>query len=358
MTYYNDPGNPLTLGATGYENGVGWNFIPNRYPSLLEVEAMVNDNPLTYPNIHVWDANTQQYISFLAGNSATVIPYNNDPAVATLNATFDGIEPFQGFWVKTTALTEADTVPFVLKDSYRSVSFSALNVAPTLKTTNHVQLNVFAASDSTWDGVSIAFNEQATGAFNPEKEAYKFVSQGNVPSLFAEKDKRWLNVTELHPTVQTVPVWFKPKRQDEAQDYFLHADRSTLTTDVRLILEDMHTGKWHDLDGGNYFFHAGRFEDPDRFILHFIDPDAPFYGLNDLENIGVYATAESIYIQSAGFEGFSEVAVYDITGRLLTETRVVLGHTSMIDIPPVAGIVLVQVNTPSGVVTRRLSLTQ
>lgn len=266
LTYLNDPGNGILSGQPDYENGVGWNFIPNLYPSLLDADQMTTDNTLLYKNIHIWDANTQQYIAFVQnpGTSENIIPYNNAGTGAAELAA-GGIMPFQGFWVKTTDNTETS---FTLQNNWRGVSFSNLNPQQSLKTRSGFQLNVFSAADSTWDGALISFDETAVSGFEIDKDVYKLISQGNVPSLSFDLGNALASINRINNTEQHTKLNFLPSPLNEDGTYHFHLNQDYASSGSSIYLEDLLTGDFTDLKTSDYTF-RNYSNSSERFKLHY-----------------------------------------------------------------------------------------
>ena len=352
ITYYNDPNNPVANGQPGYENGVGWNFIPNPYPSLLVGNAMLAGNPLAYKNIHFWDANTQQYKAF-ASVSSSIIPYGNTGQSASSG--FASLQPFQGFWVKTSSLAESG-INFTVQNSWRRTNY-AFAPHPSLKQdVDAVLLNVYADADSTWDGVSIVFDKTASLGFENDKDVYKLFSPSNVPALYLEADKKWLMVSCVPASTQRVRVFFKPQHNPQSALYHINLNTKHLGTTKTILLEDVATGSLHDFKNGDYTFSANEPVAANRFVLHFFNSKTPYYGVNQLENISAYVTKENIVLQSAGLLGPATLTLSDVTGRVLYSTVSELGRDVILQAPSITGMVLLHVSSGLGTRTIKLNL--
>lgn len=293
LTYLNDPGSGVLAGQPGYENGVGWNFIPNLYPSLLDADEMTTNNPLQYKNIHIWDAKVQQYKSFVEnpGTSENIIPYNNAGRdAAELSA--GGIMPFQGFWVKTTDNTETS---FTLQNSWRGVSFSNLNPQQSLKRRTGFQLNVFSAADSTWDGALISFDETADSGFEVDKDVYKLISQGDVPSLSFDLGNALASINRINNTEQHTKLNFRPSPSKEDGTYHFHLNHDYTSSGSSIYLEDLFTGVFTDLKESDYSFK--NYGNPsERFKLHYYPLGKPLFELQT-QKITSYANEVGIVVR-------------------------------------------------------------
>ena len=266
LTYLNDPGNGILSGQPGYENGVGWNFIPNLFPSLLNTDEMTADNLLQYKNIHVWDANVQQYKAFTddPSNSAVIIPYNNQGTdLAELSSA--GIMPFQGFWVKTTDNSETF---FTLQNDWRGISFSNLNPQQSLKAKHSFQIDVFSDLDSTWDGALVVFEDNASQEFKNEEDVYKLMSPGNVPSIYIETSNVFASIHSTENVEQNIKLHFKPNPLDKKGWHHIHLSQDHTQSNSSIVLEDLITGEFINLKKEDYSFknYSGN---SSRFNIHY-----------------------------------------------------------------------------------------
>lgn len=322
LTYLNDPGNGILSGQPGYENGVGWNFIPNLFPSLLNTDDMTADNTLQYKNIHIWDANIQQYKAFTnnPGTSAVIIPYNNQGTDLAELAVAGGISPFQGFWVKTTNATETS---FTLKNDWRGVSFSNLNPHQSLKTKNSFQLNVFSEKDSTWDGAVNAFESEASVEFENNEDVYKLISPSDVPSLFFETASTFVSVNTVPNEEQVLKLNFKPQPNNQNGLYYIHLNNDFTKASTKIYLEDLSLNRFFNLKEADYVFRSQEGESSDRFKIHYFKtPPSQFNP--EIASVNVYQNETEIIIEPTQSLGSSEIKLYGLRGELLYQRRLIL----------------------------------
>ena len=324
LTYLNDPGNGILSGQPGYENGVGWNFIPNLFPSLLNTADMTADNALQYKNIHIWDANIQQYKAFTnnPGTNAVIIPYNNQGTDLAELAAAGGISPFQGFWVKTTDATETS---FTLKNDWRGVSFSNLNPHQSLKTKNSFQLNVFSEKDSTWDGAVNAFESEASVEFENNEDVYKLISPSDVPSLFFETASTFVSVNTVPNEEQVLRLNFKPQPNNQNGLYYIHLNNDFTKASTKIYLEDLSLNRFFNLKEADYVFRSQEGESSDRFKIHYFKtPPSQFNP--EIASVNVYQNETEIIIEPTQSLGSSEIKLYGLRGELLYQRRLILNE--------------------------------
>jgi len=350
LTYFNDPGNPLSSGDVGYENGVGWNFIPNNYPSLLNTSTMLTQNPLLYKSIHIWDAINQQYKAF-SSSFNNIVPYNNAGVGAFIGN--QAMVPFQGYWVKTES--SENGFNYVLKDSWRSTAFTFAPY-PSLKNIDAVQIDVFSANDSTWDAIAVAFDAGASPTFEADKDVYKIISPANVPSLFIEADKRFLQISTVPAIAQSMPLHFKAAPNNVNGTYFIHLSNFQLNPDWTVILEDKATHLKHDLRKSSYGFNAGIYTNSDRFILYF--SKLATSGILFSSKVSAYFNGENIVVQNQNLNGLATVELIDISGKTLYADKVQLSDEFIIPAPKQNGIFYLRVKHLSGIYTVKIPITK
>lgn len=85
----------------------GWNFIPNPYPSNIDITTLLQDGNFgpTYKAVHVWDAGSGQYKAI---NISGLTNYNTNGGSVFTEIAY--IPPFQGFWVKADASSQQITL--------------------------------------------------------------------------------------------------------------------------------------------------------------------------------------------------------------------------------------------------------
>ncbi len=347
LTYFNDPGNPLSSGNVGYENGVGWNFIPNNYPSLLNTGTMLTENPLNYQSIHIWDAINQQYKAYSSAFN-NIVPYNNVGSGAFISN--QAMVPFQGYWVKTD--NTENGFNYILKDTWRSTVFT-LSPYASLKNINAAQIDVLSANDSTWDAVAVSFDAGASPDFEPDKDVYKIISPSNVPSLFIEADKRFLQISTVPNIAQSMPLHFKPNPAKPNGIYYISLNAFQLNRAWSVVLEDKAMKTKHDLRKSPYAFNAAFYSSSDRFVLHFSkNKKVPTL----VNNVYAYTTTDEIIVVSNGLNGLATLELFTLDGKTLFENKVQLGGENRIPLPATSGIVYLRVRQNSGIYTIKVPM--
>jgi hypothetical protein len=241
-------------------NSRGWYFIPNRFPSLLDISVLVNDANFgsTYKAVHVYNEVTGQYVAI---NQSTMNTYNCSTSFPI--ATTD-IIPFQGFWVKATSTSQSITV----KNIHRITDLTTATAFAKLKH-ELMRLNV-SDSAGRGDQVVVFFDAQATEQLDGTMDLFKLKSPNNtVPTLFCQEGDLELCTDALPMLNGTRTIQLMFESQKIGSTYTFSPDFSAFNKYASVILEDRKTGVLHDLSNGPYqFVYDGSFGS-DRFVLHF-----------------------------------------------------------------------------------------
>lgn len=239
----------------------GWNFIPNRFPSNIDVSVLIADANFgtTYKAVHVYNQQTGQYFGI---NQSTLINYQ--ASGGSLSPATNDIIPFQGFWVKATSTSQSIQV----KNSHRSTDLSTSAVFAR-KSVDQFRLNV---SDTLGRGdqIAVLFDANATDQLDGAMDMYKLKSPNKwVPTLYCRQGDLELSANALPVLTNERIVQLIFESQQAGLTYTISPDFSLLNPETIVSLEDRKTGTLHDLSKGAYSFTCDNAFDNSRFILHF-----------------------------------------------------------------------------------------
>lgn len=239
----------------------GWNFIPNRFPSNIDVSVLINDANFgtTYKAVHVYNQQTGQYFGI---NQSSLNNYQTSGG--QLSTLTNDIIPFQGFWVKATSTSQSIQV----KNSHRSTDLSTSAVF-TRNSTDQFRLIV---SDTLgWgDQVAVLFDTNATERLDGTMDLFKLKSPNKwVPTMYCQEGDLELsaNALPLLTNERTIQLMFESQRP--GLTYTISPDFSSFDPETKVTLEDRKTGALHDLSKGTYRFTYDNTFDNARFVLHF-----------------------------------------------------------------------------------------
>lgn len=249
---------PASTGMLSQQRG--WNFIPNRFASNIDVSVLINDANFgtTYKAVHVYDEINGQYVAI---NQSSRNTYNNTTSNSPLTS---DLMPFQGFWVKATSTSQSIQV----KMTHRSTDLSTSAVY-TRRSPEQLRLHVADASGRA-DQVAVIFDETATEALDGEMDLFKLKSPNRtVPTLYCQEGDLELSANALPALnkARKVQLIFESWKKDST--YTFTPDLSAFNQDAKVQIEDKKTGRFHDLAEGAYQFVYDDAFGKDRFVLHF-----------------------------------------------------------------------------------------
>ncbi|MCT4622959.1 MAG: hypothetical protein N4A46_04990 [Schleiferiaceae bacterium] len=299
----------------------GWNFVPNPWPSMLDVNAMLVDPGFTpdYKAIHLWDANselTKQYTAML-GNGVTIKNWNTTGGGTDIFALDPTLAPFQAFWVFTEQDQTLTLDEDVVRDTARGDANTFLKTQP-----DGFQLNVFT-QDSAWDAVRIYFDENASDQFDNTLEARKLRSvEMNAPYFYGIEENIHAQIIARKKRItDSVTLGFTTKEKE--QTYFINSDFENLDPSWYVFLYDKKEKQWFDLkESNNQEFHISETDNANRFVVHFTKNERTYTDKVQAQSssISAFTRGDQVVIKSIGLEGNAMVSIHDITGRELYST--------------------------------------
>ena len=305
-TYFTYPASATVEQTT---EDIGWNLVPNPYPSNIDVNALLTDAtnfPLAYKAIHVWDSKTGQYQAITDDVSITFTGTTN--AANTVN-----IAPFQAFWVKgSTTVNQSIT----LKNTHRTVVAQGnfFKTAPDL-----IRLNAIAA-DGELDQTIITFEQGAEDNIDG-RDAYKLMSLNDaVHNMYTEVEgsKLAINRSSVPAPDKHIPMQFVASN---AGQYKIDMVEETVDINWAIELEDHKTGAVHNLRAGEYSFKNDPNFTSNRFTVH-INKTGRSVALNNAERVAIYGNDGGINVSFLSTKSrIADISIYNVSGQTLFNGR-------------------------------------
>ncbi|MEI6748539.1 MAG: hypothetical protein ACOYMF_07810 [Bacteroidales bacterium] len=317
-----------TTGAPGY--GPGWHFIGNPFPSAVDLDLGIWTKTNLDGYVYVWDGN--QYVC----GPTTPSGYG------TLT---DNVVPaMQGFFVKANAANAELLVP----QASRVHSSSFYKKAET--SDNLMFLKV--TGNGYEDKAVVAFNQSSTVGFDSDYDAYKLFGITEAPQLYSIIADNILTVNSLPSMEANSDVSLGFKAGAETTYTLTVSGIENFNTATPLLLEDVKTSTTQDLrQNPVYSFSAAPADTEHRFNLHFKNTSG--IGETDTGMFSIYSNMHILYVRNPnGLQGTIEV--YDITGRLLSSTRMTGNQIEKTDMVNYTGCLLVKVITIKGIATGKV----
>ena len=202
------------------------------------------------------------------------------------------------------------------------------------------------------DKAIVAFNPAATAGFDGDYDAYKLFGITESPQLYSIITDNILTINSLRDieTSSDVSLGFKVGAETTYTLSVTGIESFDATTP--LLLEDLKTNSIQDLrENAVYTFSAAPGDAEHRFNLLFKNNT----GIGETKNsvVGIYSNQHMLYISNPkSLQG--DIKVYDITGRLLSTTKLTGNVLDKMEMPYYTGNLVVKVVTVKGVATGKV----
>jgi hypothetical protein len=305
--------------------------VGNPYPSVLDAALFLAGNPNALGTLYFWRKTNGTANTFVDGTSTGTAYATRTGAGGTASSSVapNNIVPSaniavgQGFIVNTGTAT--------------SLNFTN-TMRPNSSTATFLKTKAAASPDRVWLNLT-----NATGAFSQALIAYMDTATLGIDNGI---DGEYINDSSLaltsninnkeytiqgRPTFDASDVVALNFKTGIAGDYTIAIDHfdGLFAAGQDIYLADSKTGAETDLKAGPYNFTAAVGVDNSRFTLKYqktlkvIDSD-----FND-NNVTVYAKNGTLYVNS-GASAISNIKVFDIQGRLVSEQKNVKSNTATI----------------------------
>ncbi len=327
----------------------GWNLIVNPYPGAIDIEKLVGDYngdgsitdnvgtefPFAYKGIHIWDANSGQYVATLPNGLSTYTAHDGF-SLGSGHPTF--IRPFTAFWIK---MTDGDAVDSLTLQNPHRLGFRMVNGNNEYHKTNFKKLRLRVYdSDSGLANTLVVFDPQATDGWDVAKEAYHLKSMNpSKPSLYTLSSEGAQSIMSLDvPASKThhIPVEVKA---GVVGAHYLDYNHDEYDSNWEVWVVDSTTNNTHNLANGPYSFSIANAGDQRKLWIlataNFID--VPEFSVQRLNVLNFENHWE---IQNEKLIG-GTLQVIDISGKLLSE-RPVLDSKTRIQKPETPGVYIIK----------------
>ena len=264
----------------------GANLLGNPYPSAIDWEGLRT----TYGAVYYY--NGSMYVSWNgSGTGSRYIP------------------TIQGFFI----VTESNGT-FSLTNANRTHTMSGYYKSAEETKENLLVLETESIGIS--DKLYVNFNDQATGDFDLQHDAYKFASgTAGLSELYSYTGDKKLSI-DVRPVCDVVQLGFA---NSEGGTYSIAI--SQLNGISKATLEDTKTNTFNDLLKGAYSFSWLAGEDDKRFKLHM--GTVGFEETPDSE-IGIYSYQQTAYINLKD-KITGDIYIYNMAGQLITSRETAIG---------------------------------
>ncbi|KUJ59135.1 hypothetical protein AR687_24685 [Flavobacteriaceae bacterium CRH] len=344
-------------------------LIGNPYPSAIDANGFINNNPFLEGTLYFWTHNTPVVLSGAYRYSATdYASYNmtggvgGQPAISG-NSSNNNSKPSgkigagQSFFASAaTAGTISFNNTMRLGGANNSQFFKS--TAASKETTierSRVWLNMTNA-EGAFKQMLVGYVEGASNEYEARYDGVSFDANPYVDFYSVANGNNYVIQARALPFTDTdeVPLGY---RTTIAGDFTVSIDEvDGDLTNQTIYLEDKTTNTIHDLTTSNYTFTTAIGTFTDRFVLKY---KSKTLGTGDFENTenGVLISVKNKTIQvTSSTEAISEVSVYDITGKIIyNKKKIGTTELQISNLPLGNQVLLAKVTLENGyVITRKL----
>jgi hypothetical protein len=332
----------IAVATSTVASTTGNNLLGNPYPSALDLRAFFADPDNSELNGSAWLFFTpptgQGSPSYQVANELTGIRH---------------VPSGRGFFVRANT---AGTVIF--KNQHRVSGNNQMTNRNEGLDFARLILDVHAPDGST-DRAYLGLGKSFSTGFDPGFDANKAANPSELDLSLLWDNAQWATLALPADSLPaSLPILVQVKQSGE---YKINAPEVPGRLRKDVWLEDRATGKFYSLGAANDFalsLSSGRYHN--RFFLRFDSPQDREQASNALQ---IYSHNNQIYVSAPGsLGGPSQVAVYDLMGRLVLKVDIVeLGSSfKQIDAKAVEanGVYVVRVQTSSQVAEQKIFLSK
>ena len=342
------------------------NLLGNPYPSAIDATLFVSDasnDGLIEATLYFWTHNTPINTGQYTGSDYAVWNIlggtNTSPSVSPgVNTSRPNgfINSGQGFFVKGIANGNVTFKNTMRVSSNNNQFFRSSNPVASTQTAierNRFWLDIFN-SEGAYKQILMGYITGGTIGLDRDFDG-EMVDVGNVVTLYTMVADKKLSIQGRglpFDVADSIPLGYKSTIYGTFTISL--SDFDGLFETQNIYLEDTVTGVIHDLKSSSYVFatESGTFED--RFVLRFT-PGALGVPVFTENTVVVYKNEAGLTINSGSIP-MKSVAIYDVTGRLITSQKEIYAtQTRFTTLPSTNQVLLVEITSETGVkVTKKV----
>ncbi|MFH6997707.1 T9SS sorting signal type C domain-containing protein [Flavobacterium sp. FlaQc-57] len=318
-------------------------LIGNPYPSALSAEALINENKMLDGTLYFWTHNTPQdlttytqyspddYAVFnLSGSvsaSAKSDPlHNDDPSKDKGKKPSGKIAAGQGFYVRVILQGKVKYNNSMRLGASDNTQFFKPGAAGAIEK-NRIWLNMTNAGGA-FKQLLVSYIEGATNNYESKYDGVTFNANPYLDFYSVNNNTKYVIQGRALPFVDTdiVPLGYKTTIKG---DFTISIDEvDGKMSNQAIYLEDKTTGEIHDLRASNYTFKTEIGTFLDRLVLRYTGKSLGTGDFENLENGILVSVKNKVINVLSSKENIKEVAVFDISGKLLYSKKKV-GNTEL-----------------------------
>jgi hypothetical protein len=309
-------------------NGSGWNFVGNPYPSAIDWDDLSWIKTYIDGTVYVYDGT--QYLSWNG---------------STGDLTGGIIPAMQGFFVKANGPNPALTVNNGARthgvDPYKEEKVDEL-------------LKITITGNGMYDRTFVNFNKNATVGIDHNLDGYKIMGHEDAPQLYSMVGGEKMRVNVLPEITSNLTILLGLEVNIDGEYNINASELGTFNSDVQIYLEDVKTGDMSSLnEQPNYSFMAYADDENQRFKLHFfMDTSVEEVIVTETQ---IYSNEKSVFIKNTnGSLSGSSVMVYNIAGQKVYEGRMDDAPRNQFNLNLKGGYYVVKVTSSTETITEKV----
>ncbi|MBF4517186.1 T9SS sorting signal type C domain-containing protein [Flavobacterium sp. ANB] len=303
-------------------------LIGNPYPSALDADTFLNNNPFLDGTLYFWTHNTPVVLSgAYRYNANDYASYNITGGVGAVSGSTTGnnnIKPTgkigagQSFFAKATTNGTVSFNNLMRLGGVNNTQFykSTANSKQATIERNRVWLNMTNA-EGAFKQMLVGYIEGATNGYEPRYDGLSFDSNPYVDFYSIANGNNYVIQARALPFTDTDEVTLG-YRTTIAGDFTISIDEvDGNLTNQTIYLEDKTTNVIHNLTAGNYTFKTSIGTFDTRFVLRYTNKILGTAAIENVEQTILVSAKEKIIKVKSSKENITEVSIFDITGKLL-----------------------------------------
>ena len=310
--------------TTGTLTAGKYYLLGNPYPSALDADEFILDNPVLEGTLYFWTHNTSVTLGgYYRYNADDYASYNLTGGVVAKTSTGNSneiptgkIAAGQGFFTST-SLTGTITFTNSMRFGVNNQFFKQTKTSKAaIVEKNRLWLNMTNVGGA-FKQILIGYIEGATNDYETRYDGVTFDANPYLDFYSISGGNKLVIQGRGLPFLNTdaVPLGYKSKI---AGDFTISIDQvDGNLVNQAIYLEDKMTNSIHDLTSSNYTFTTSIGTFDNRFMLRYTNKSL---GITDVENAEqkiLVSVKEKIIKATSTKENISEVSVFDVTGKLL-----------------------------------------
>ena len=339
-------------------------LLGNPYPSAVYADQFILNNSATlYGTLYFWTHNSDPNLSLTSNDYAA---YNLTGSVGTRsgtgalipgdqNASLGYIATGQSFFAKSKAAGTANFTNMMRVAANNTQFFKTINNTKEAKQTeidrNRIWL-AFSNVDGAFKQTLIGYISGATDGWDDNYDGTSFNGNDFI-DFYSINETKKLTIQGRGLPFKDTDVITLGYKSTIAGEFSISIDRTDGIFDTQPVyLEDKLTNTIHDLKVSNYRFTTETGTFADRFKVVYVRNALGNQEFENIDNNDVSVSVNDKIIKISASENINEVNIFDISGRLLFNTKKI--NESKVEINNVASssqVLLVKVTLQNSQIT-------